>query len=532
MAEGMDNIEHVVVVIMENRSFDNLLGWLYPAGGEQPAHVIPAGSKPDFEGLAKDEYSNRYLTNGMTGLEVYASEPTTAWPTIDNSYRVPNPDPGESFRNMKFQIFGKIKPQVGDPPNMGGFLQDYASLKAVQEMEARAGTNIAAQIMQCYSADQVRVISELARSFAVCDHWYASAPCQTWPNRGFVHTGSSDGHINNDDFEPYNIDTIFNVMQGQGISWAVYTDTHYTPSLTHLQFSKLWEHINHFHKFATFQKLCSAAETAPVSDKLPAYSFVEPRFIAEPTLKRSLRALRHWSSKDIIVWPSDYHPPHNVCRGEHFLLRVYDAVGRSAYRDKILLIITFDEHGGCYDHVHPPSGAKPPEPRPFSRYDDFHFDRFGVRVPTIVVSSYVEPGTVFRASGNTPFDHTSILATLRDWKQMDSDPSCPFLPSPRIEAAPSLQHILTLSSDGERANWPEITASCQPGKDDESLDMPLNDLHLGLIVAQESRCVGKHVGSDKVAELRGTLKTYSDAIEYQKEYLLERLREIHSKNFR
>ena len=98
-----------------------------------------------------------------------------------------------------------------------------------------------------------------------------------------------------------------------------------------------------------------------------------------------------------IDYPEDYHPPHNVCRGEQFLAQIYEAIRSSPYRNEILLVITYDEHGGCYDHVPPPANAAPPEPEPVSRDGRFHFDRFGVRVPAIVVSSYVRAGTVFRA---------------------------------------------------------------------------------------------------------------------------------------
>jgi len=122
--------------------------------------------------------------------------------------------------------------------------------------------------------------------------------------------------------------------------------------------------------------------------------------------------------------PNDYHPPHNICRGETFLAELYNTIRKSPYRDKILLLITFDEHGGCFDHVPPPTGAKPPMPSPVSRDGEFHFDRFGVRVPAIVVSSYVESGTVFRAADNQiPYDHTSIPATLGDWLSLASDPA-------------------------------------------------------------------------------------------------------------
>ena len=324
--------------------------------------------------------------------------------------------------------------------------------------------------MQSFGPKEAGVINQLARSFAVCDRWFASVPTQTWPNRAFVHAGSSDGHINNDDYELYDIPTIFNVLEGQGKSWGVFHDTTLVPSLTLGQFlGRLGAFDDHFHQYDDFKTLCQASAASPPANRLPAYSFVEPRFTPEPGLLK-------------IDYPSDYHPPHNVCRGEQFLADVYQAVRNSPYRDQILLVITFDEHGGCYDHVPPPSGAAAPIPSPKSRDGRFDFSRYGVRVPTIVISSYVQPGTVFRASPDeAPYDHTSILATLRDWLSLGSDPKHPFLPSPRIQYAPTLDRVLTLTDQNKNTAWPDITAQRTAGEDDRSLQSPLNDVQKSLI---------------------------------------------------
>lgn len=488
MATGMDNIEHVVVAMFENRSFDNLLGWLYSHQGNIPPHILPASSSPPYyQGLIKDTYSN-----SIPGATVYASQPTKASYPGNNPYLVPDPDPGELFKQMNEQIFGTSNPGPNDKANMSGFLRNYTSIPSKKD---------AAQIMQSYSTDQVSVISQLAKTFAVSDEWHASAPCQTWPNRGFVHTGSSDGHINNDDYELYDIRTIFNVMEEQKLSWGVYSDVSVAEeSLTYIQFlPKLWFHAPHFHLFKTFETHCSASESAPADDKLPTYSFVEPRFLAH--LEGGM--------------PNDYHPPHNVCRGEQYLSQVYQAIRNSPYRDKIMLVITFDEHGGCYDHLPPLNKAVAPIPGSVSRHDDFHFDRFGVRIPTIVVSSYVEPGTVFRSNKPAPYDHTSILATLRDWKCMDKDPKAPFLPSPRIKQAPTLDQVLTLDTNNKNTIWPDITATCTVGTDDESLDTPLNDVQMSLVVGEANKRAGnKYIGSKAVQELRDRIKTYQDAIDF------------------
>ena len=150
--------------------------------------------------------------DGPDSPKVFASRPTTAWPSAQNRNIVPTPDPHEEYDHIATQLFGTATPPAGAKADMSGFLKDYATTPA--------GAASAGQIMQSYGPDQANVINQLARSFAVCDAWFASCPCQTWPNRGFVHTGSSDGHINNDNYLLYDIQTIFNVLEGRGISWG------------------------------------------------------------------------------------------------------------------------------------------------------------------------------------------------------------------------------------------------------------------------------------------------------------------------
>ena len=404
-------IKHVVVVVMENRSFDYLLGWLYDNQGDPPRFNIPDQASPTFEGLRVNTYSNQ-----LNGATEFANRPPTAWPPANNPNVVPSPDPHEEFSYVTAQLFGSASPAAGAVADMSGFLTDYSA--------PDAGGGTAAQIMQTFGPTEANVLNDLARNFAVCDQWYASVPTQTWPNRGFVHTGSSDGHINNDDYEPYDIPTIFNVLESQGKSWGVFHDTTLIPSLTLAQFfPRLIPHAEKIQRYQTFKNLCAAASTAAAAQKLPQYSFVEPRFTPELGLFA-------------IDFPADYHPPHNICRGEQFLADVYQAVRTSPYHDDIPRQSP-DEHGGCYDSCPAARGARfasriPQAAR--SRDGTFDFSRFGVRVPAILVSSYVRPGTVFRAPpGHAPYDHTSILATVRDWLTLEADPHNPFLSSPLIK---------------------------------------------------------------------------------------------------
>ena len=490
---ALKDIEHIVVVMMENRSFDNLLGWLYDNQSNPPKFNIPAQLSPIFEGLKPNIYSNV-----LKGNQVFASHPPTSWPPANNPNVVPTPDPHEEFQFVTMQLFGTATPAPGAVADMSGFLLDYSA--------PDAGGTSAGQIMQTFGPTDANVLNDLARNFAMCDHWHASVPSQTWPNRAFVHTGSSDGHLNNDNYELYDIPTIFNVLESQGKTWGVFHDTTLIPSLTLTQFfPRLTLHDSCFHKYDIFKQRCAAGATAAPAQKLPQYSFVEPRFTPELGLFA-------------IDFPADYHPPHNICRGEQFLADVYLAVKNSPYRDKNLLVITFDEHGGCYDHVPPPTGAAAPYPWPKSRDGTFDFSRFGVRVPTILVSSYLQPGTVFRApSGQTPFDHTSILATLRDWLNLDADPKNPFLNSPRIKSAPTLDVVLKLDDTNKNTNWPDITATCTIGDDDKSLQTPLNGVQHSLIagaIRQNSdNPTDPATVTQSTFQAKG-LQTYEDALNF------------------
>jgi phospholipase C len=171
-----------------------------------------------------------------------------------------------------------------------------------------------------------------------------------------------------------------------------------------------------------------------------------------------------------------------VLLGEDFLLRVWKAVSGGKSWSSTLLIITFDEHGGCYDHVEPPP-AEPPDAQSNPGEQTFRFDRFGVRVPTVLVSPYIEAGTVFRSPTNVPYDHTSILATIRDWLQI---PKEKMLKSARIERAPTFENILTCSAP--RVDLPIIAQTSAAGKPAAPL-IAMNDLQWAMFAAHRKRYV-------------------------------------------
>jgi phospholipase C len=397
MATGLDAIDHIVVLMLENRSFDHFLGYLYTDAG----NVSPAGDA--FDGLTGTE-----SCPGTDGSPVSVHR---ILPTTPNAYFMPGADPGEGYVNTNAQLFGSSQaPSDGTPPSMDGFVTNYAEAltqNAKNGWYVFPGTT-ASTIMGCFDPGTLPVLSALARGYAVCDRWFASVPTMTLPNRAFTCAGTSQGHMD-DVTKSYTTPSIFGLLAQHGVSWKIYG--YDAKPLTAMDFPDTVKapaaNIGLFSDFTAD----AAAGT------LPAYSFVEPS----------------WSSKG-----NSQHPNYNIASGEQLLLATYRAVSSGPAWSSTLLIITYDEHGGCYDHVPPPWGATPPDAS-VGEFG-FGFTRFGVRVPTILVSPLIAPGTVFRVPGaSTPLDHTSILATVEHrW-------SLPSLTA-RDAAAPDVGAALTLTS--------------------------------------------------------------------------------------
>ena len=381
----MAEIEHVVVLMLENRSFDNMLGWLYR-------------DRPDFDGLRGQE-SNPWHRDGGT------IEQIRVWNNGDltpDEARIPDPDPGELYEDISMQIYGLHPDGV---PRMDGFVDNY-----MRQPVSQPPLNPHA-IMHCFVPEQLPVLSRLARSFGVADQWFASAPCETWPNRLFTHTGQSGGQINNSAIPlPIFLPTVFRRLERCGRTWKVYF--HDAPQTAAL--ADLWLRIPTHFRFFDPEFAADAAEGC-----LPNYSFIEPRY---------------FSSRWLNLEPNDAHPPHNVAFAEQLIAALYNALRNGPAWERTLLVITFDEHGGCYDHVPPPRAT----PAGRIARNGFTFDRFGPRVPAVIVSPYVAPASVLRPPGETPFDHTSIIATLDALFGLGAPLS------PRVAAAPNLLSVLHL----------------------------------------------------------------------------------------
>ncbi len=398
----MAQINHVIVLMLENRSFDCMLGSLRP-------------KSDDFDGL--DGTETNPLTNPPNdNLVKVWNRPGTDRATMS----IPDPDPGELFTDMNTQLFGPGGDTAGQA-TMQGFVVNY---------QAQTGpAHQADAVMHYFTPDQVPVISTLADTFTCSDRWHASAPCQTWPNRCFVHTATAGGHINNEpDKLPFRMKSIYELLDEGNKSWKIYF--HDLPQAATLQ--NAWESgAMNFRLFeAEFAKDAAAGT-------LPNYSFIEPRYFADGPLN---------------LIPNDEHPPHNVHYGEQLIATIYNALRQGPKWPETLLIVTYDEHGGCFDHVPPPAA---PPPTPGWAPEGFLFDRYGVRVPAVIVSPCLkEPGKIARppADATLPFDHSTVIATVRKIFGLGGPLTG------RDAAAPDLMHLLDLDNYSMLDALPSIEA--------------------------------------------------------------------------
>jgi phospholipase C len=389
---SLSKIEHIVVLMLENRSFDNLLGWLYGPANDPPFNILPA----DFDGLSGKDLSNT------------APDGAIVHPGTTDDARSPQPNPGEPFEDVYSQIYDvpklALKDVPPDPlhaPNMQGFIKNYDAQK---DKPANPGT-----IMHSLTPKTLPVLSSLAHNYALCDRWFASIPTQTFCNRSFVHAGTSSGYVNNGGGGLCFVNdtpTIFDLLEGAGKPWNVFVGGWLLQSFTLLTQKGLWKYALTSH-FAHFKDFVAAAGK---KGGLPSYSFIEPIYF------------------DSLVWgpENDMHPecnpyqfygPASLHRGEALIETIYDAIRNGPDWESTLLIIVFDEHGGCYDHVPPPSAAdckvaiSPDDiviPSGQPGGGGFKFDRLGPRVPAIVVSAYTPAQTRL----HTVFEHTSLLSTV------------------------------------------------------------------------------------------------------------------------
>jgi len=425
MAAGLDALKHMVVLMMENRSFDHMLGFAQNA-------TWP------IDGLKGDE-TNKDSAGGFAQV------------TSDARYSGDfNPDPGHSVFATLTQIYGDPKTPVTQVPTMTGFVRSYEEMTHDPQKAHR--------IMKCFSPDKVPVLAALAQQFAICTQWFSSIPGPTFPNRAFAHGATSVGRVD------MGVDwlgmskTIYELFAENNLDSRIY----YHDSTMAMTFKGLMNQGQYFDLFDDFVSDCN-------KNRLPVYTFIEPRYAnsQDPSTNTFLSA-------------SDQHPDHNVEEGELLIERVFKAVwGNPAVRNSTLLVIVYDEHGGLYDHVPPPASVNPDGKKWAGSNDSqdppFDFTRLGVRVPAVLISPYIPAGTI----DDTVYDHASLIATAS--KLFLRNAANTFL-TERDHKANTFEDNLTLDQPRTDPITFTPTAAAQIAA---QLDAPIND-HLRKLVEATS----------------------------------------------
>jgi phospholipase C len=323
-------IEHVIVLMLENRSYDHMLGYL-----------------PNGHGLAGNEFNL-----------IDPSDPASERVPVNNrsSYITPL-DPPHDFVSVEKQLFGE-QGCVVDPALMNGFVETYIE-------KAQGNVAIGKTIMECFDPAKIPALTTLAREFCVCDRWFSAVPGPTWLNRFYAHAATCDGMIVDSARHNYRMKTIFDALGANGLSWNIYYGD--VPQSIILQHH--WKTLDRFSRFERFYDDLAKGDLA-------SYTFIEPRYLN----------FHEWKA-------TDQHPPHDVKFGEYLIADVYETLRNSSFWEKSLLVVLYDEHGGFYDHVPPPGPVPNPDGK-MARHPSFDFTRLGVRVPAILVSPWVARGKV------------------------------------------------------------------------------------------------------------------------------------------
>jgi phospholipase C len=298
--------------------------------------------------------------------------------------------------------------------------------------------------MQAFTPMQLPVLRALAANFALCDHWFSSMPGPTWPNRFFAHAGSSAGL----DDSPHPLRTVTSILDGfhfpngviydrlehAGLEWHI-VEGDALPQALAIE-GMIDRSLDG--RFLTHDEFLEQLKDPAFAD---AYVFIEPHYGDSIADGRTFKC------------GNSQHPQDDVTRGEAFLKEIYDAIFlNSPHWHNSVLIVCYDEHGGFYDHLLPPSTIPPGDPASpqLNNQHRFAFDQLGVRVPAVVVSAWTPPGLV----DPTQRDHTAILATLREVFQLE-----PL--TDRDRHASSLTQLLPLASP--RSPMPTIPDSASSG---------------------------------------------------------------------
>jgi phospholipase C len=387
-------IDHIVVLMMENRSFDHMLGYLSLEGGRTDVDGLAEGMENTLADDGK-KYAI-HLAQGTTLLK--AQDPCHAWDCVHKQLANDN----------------------------AGFVQNYWDTRTPEAKAAKPRIVQPGNVMAYHNAEQLPVYDFLARNYCICDRWFCSIPAPTLPNRLYAVAGTSGGYKSGS-ASLFNLHTFVRHLDKAHADWCWYIHTlpptvwvadpeyaiFHGGSIAWFQNTERWPW---FHP--TFLERAAQGN-------LPAVSWIDPHFV------------------DVVpLGSNDDHPPTDLRAGQELVFRLYSALANSPAWDRTMLVITYDEHGGFYDHVSPATAAPPP---PDERPD---FRAYGPRVPAIVVSPWVEAGVVATwpdSDDKIVFDHTSLIKTILLRFCRQDDGTIPHM-SARVDGANHLGHLLTAGS--------------------------------------------------------------------------------------
>jgi phospholipase C len=368
MTAAAQTIQHIFVLMLENRSFDHMLG---------------------FSGIRGTDAETGQPTaiNGLTGTETNAAGGKTYMVSSSQTkYTMPF-DPPHEFPDVLRQLCGPGAQFAGGvyPAVVStGFAASYGGMKCADPQD----------VMACYSPAQLPVLSALASEFAVLDNWHASMPGPTWPNRMFAHAASSAGL----DHSPTSAEivlweslsgfsfpngSIFDALRTAGIQRRLYAGDEF-PMVASLKGIGVGD-IRSYHLLAGDL----ASGNYPYS-----YIFIEPSYNVTGKYECG----------------TSQHPLADVTNGERLIKCTYESIRNSPLWNDSLLVITWDEHGGFYDHAGAPAAVAPGDSTPGSGHNKyrFEFDRYGPRVPALAISPWIAKNRV----DHRLYDHSSIPATI------------------------------------------------------------------------------------------------------------------------
>lgn len=418
-------IKTIVILVMENRSFDHMLGWM-------------KALNPEINGV-----------NGTESNPLNVSDPSSPRFSFKNRAAYVDPDPGHSFQAIREQIFGSADTSA-DPPPMNGFAQQANGMNS---------TTMPENVMNGFAPDMVAVYKALVSEFAVFDRWFASVPASTQPNRLYVHSGTSAGATSNNVTllaAGYPQKTIFDSLHDEGVDFGIYYQN--IPAVLSYRNLRKVKYLGKFHSYD------SSFKDDARRGKLPSYAVIEQRYVdtkAEPA--------------------TDDHPSHDVYQGQMFIKEVYETLRASPQWNQSLLVITYDEHGGFYDHVPTPVRGVPSPDGIVGEPFDFKFDRLGVRVPSIMVSPWIQKGQVVHGPNGSPtptseYEHSSIPATVKKLFNLKA----PFL-TKRDAWAGTFEHVVMTRTEPRTDCPAQLPTPARIRKTEANEEAPLTEFQQELM---------------------------------------------------